>query len=82
MIKATHCILSLLAMLFMNMGNAQVNNLQESKKDFDERMHWFREAKYGMFIHFGLYSQLGGMYKGKFNQRICRMGEFVAQYWT
>ncbi|WP_411973929.1 hypothetical protein ACLCDV_04695 [Sphingobacterium sp. Lzh-3] len=40
------------------------------------------EAKYGMFIHFGLYSQLGGMYKGKFNQRICRMGEFVAQYWT
>ena len=51
-------------MLFMNMGNAQVNNLQESKKDFDERMHWFREAKYGMFIHFGLYSQLGGIYKG------------------
>lgn len=64
MIKATHCILSLLAMLFMNMGNAQVNNLKESKKDFDERMHWFREAKYGMFIHFGLYSQLGGIYKG------------------
>src|SRR5690606_16925016 len=63
MIKVRHCILSLMTMLFMNMGYAQVNYLQESKKDFDKRMHWFREAKYGMFIHFGLYSQLGGIYK-------------------
>ena len=26
---------------------------------------WFKEAKYGLFIHFGLYSMLGGEYKGK-----------------
>ena len=25
----------------------------------DERMAWFREARFGMFIHYGLYSQLG-----------------------
>lgn len=25
---------------------------------------WFKEAKYGMFIHWGLYSQAGGMWKG------------------
>ena len=29
-----------------------------------ERMRWFTDAKYGMFIHFGLYSQLGGIYEG------------------
>ncbi|MCQ2476519.1 MAG: alpha-L-fucosidase [Clostridia bacterium] len=25
----------------------------------DKRMEWWREARFGMFIHFGLYSQLG-----------------------
>ena len=30
-------------------------------KNFD----WFKNAKYGLFIHFGLYSLLGGEYKGK-----------------
>ncbi|HOO26451.1 MAG TPA: alpha-L-fucosidase, partial [Clostridiales bacterium] len=24
----------------------------------DHRMKWWREARYGMFVHFGLYSQL------------------------
>ena len=27
--------------------------------------NWFKEAKYGLFVHFGLYSLLGGEYKGK-----------------
>lgn len=26
---------------------------------------WFKQAKYGMMVHFGLYSMLGGEYKGK-----------------
>lgn len=43
---------------------AQVNYLNESDTDFSERMKWFTDAKYGMFIHFGLYSQLGGIYEG------------------
>ncbi len=30
-----------------------------------ERMAWWREARFGMFIHFGLYSTLGGEWKGK-----------------
>ncbi|HBQ65112.1 MAG TPA: hypothetical protein DD727_09405, partial [Clostridiales bacterium] len=25
---------------------------------------WWKEAKYGMFIHWGLYSQLAGEWKG------------------
>ena len=31
----------------------------------DQRGQWFREAKFGAFIHFGLYSELGGYWKGK-----------------
>ena len=31
----------------------------------DARGQWFRDAKFGAFIHFGLYSQLGGYYQGK-----------------
>ncbi len=32
---------------------------QESKAERDERMRWWREARFGMFVHWGLYSQLG-----------------------
>lgn len=31
----------------------------------DARGKWFREAKFGAFIHFGLYSELGGYWHGK-----------------
>lgn len=31
----------------------------------EKRLDWFREAKYGMFIHWGPYSQLAGEYNGK-----------------
>ncbi len=30
-----------------------------------DNRQWFQEAKFGMFIHWGLYSVLGGEYKGK-----------------
>lgn len=30
----------------------------------DERMQWWREARLGMFIHYGLYSGLAGVYQG------------------
>lgn len=28
-------------------------------------IEWFREAKYGMMVHFGLYSMLAGEYRGR-----------------
>jgi len=31
----------------------------------DDRGKWFRAAKFGAFIHFGLFSELGGYYHGK-----------------
>ena len=41
----------------------------ESEEEFNKRMQWFADAKYGMFIHFGLYSQLGGEWNGKIVDR-------------
>jgi len=31
----------------------------------EPRFKWFRDAKFGAFIHFGVYSQLGGYWHGK-----------------
>jgi alpha-L-fucosidase len=36
-----------------------------SMKNHDRRIHWWREAKFGMFIHWGVYSTAGGEWKGK-----------------
>lgn len=38
--------------------------LKDYKEEFEKNpreanLHWFRDAQFGMFIHFGLYSQLG-----------------------
>ncbi len=45
-------------------SSARISYLEESESDMAQRMKWFTDAKYGMFIHFGLYSQLGGIYEG------------------
>jgi alpha-L-fucosidase/rhamnogalacturonyl hydrolase YesR len=36
-----------------------------SMKNHDRRIQWWREAKFGMFIHWGVYSLPGGEWKGK-----------------
>lgn len=37
----------------------------ETPQQHDARMQWFRDAKFGMFIHWGLYSQLAGEWQDK-----------------
>ena len=37
----------------------------EHKSDHDVRMAWWRNAKFGMFIHWGVYSVPAGYYHGK-----------------
>ena len=37
----------------------------ETQTEHDTRMAWFREARFGMFIHFGLYAVPAGEWKGK-----------------
>ena len=36
-----------------------------SMKTHEQRIKWWREAKFGMFIHWGVYSLPGGEWKGK-----------------
>ncbi len=36
-----------------------------SMKTHEQRIQWWREAKFGMFIHWGIYSLPGGEWKGK-----------------
>src|ERR1051325_8031992 len=38
---------------------------QETPAQRDARMAWWREARFGMFIHWGLYSQAAGEWDGK-----------------
>jgi alpha-L-fucosidase len=37
----------------------------ENQQDKEQRLEWFRNAKFGMFIHWGPYSRLAGEWKGK-----------------
>src|SRR5579872_1165633 len=40
---------------------------QHDKPDRTQRMEWFRDAKFGMFIHWGIYSVPAGEWNGKTN---------------
>ena len=42
----------------------------ETEEQYSARMQWWKDAKYGMFIHFGLYAILGGEYKGQVTPKI------------
>ncbi len=37
----------------------------ESMKTRDQRLEWYKEAKFGMFMHWGVYSLLAGEWDGK-----------------
>ena len=49
----------------------------ETKTQRDQRMKWWREARFGMFIHWGLYAVPAGEYKG---QRSTRIGEWIMEW--
>ena len=43
---------------------AQKNFMRETKAERDKRMQWWRESRFGMFIHWGLYAVPAGEWKG------------------
>ena len=45
-------------------GNLSVARA-ETTTERDARMQWWREARFGMFVHWGLYSGLAGTWEGK-----------------
>ena len=50
---------------FLMVGSVLAESSRESTADHDARMGWWREAKFGMFVHWGIYSITGGEYKGQ-----------------
>lgn len=49
----------------------------ETPEQLNARMGWWRDAKFGMFIHWGLYSNAAGMWKGK---PVRGIGEWLMHY--
>lgn len=49
----------------------------ETKAQRDQRMRWWRDARFGMFIHWGLYAVPAGEYNGKRSERI---GEWIMEW--
>jgi len=48
--------------------------LHETKEQIAERMEWWHDARFGMFIHWGIYSVPAGVYKG---EDIPGIGEWI-----
>ena len=57
-----------LALMATNIVSAAETRTSETKAERDARMKWFREAHFGMFIHWGLYSVPAGEYKDRKDQ--------------
>jgi len=53
---------------------AQQSLFQESKEQHEARMAWWKDARFGMFIHWGIYSVPAGTYDGK---QIPGIGEWI-----
>lgn len=58
-------VIFLLALMTLSVAIAQTPH--ETKAQKDARMNWWRQARFGMFIHWGLYSVPAGKWKDKDN---------------
>ena len=69
-------LFALFALLFVSCDSKKE---QKTKKNVelsahDQKMEWWREARFGMFIHWGLYAEPAGEWKGK---RIPGISEWI-----
>jgi alpha-L-fucosidase len=55
-------------------GFSQTSSSLKLDTSKSNRMEWWREARFGMFVHWGVYSVPAGTYKG---QKINRIGEWI-----
>ncbi len=54
-------------LIFNSCNQEPVNYLNETPEAKDKRMEWWREARFGMFIHWGLYAIPAGEWNGETN---------------
>ena len=67
-------VLALLVATTANARLAAQSALTESVAQKDARMKWWRDARFGMFIHWGLYAVPAGTWKG---ERVNGLGEWI-----
>ena len=60
-------------------ANPESDELARWVASRDARMAWWRDARFGMFIHFGLYSPAGGKWNGKVYEQ--HYAEWI-QHWA
>jgi alpha-L-fucosidase len=46
-------------------ASPEVQWWRDARTNLDERLGWFRDARFGMFIHWGVYSGLGNEFEGR-----------------
>jgi alpha-L-fucosidase len=61
-------------LLLVNCNKPPKDYLNESPEEIDARMAWWEEARFGMFIHWGLYAVPAGEYKG---EKVKGIGEWI-----
>jgi alpha-L-fucosidase len=66
--------LALIACTALSLQAAESNWNQETKAQRDARMEWWRDARFGMFIHWGLYAIPAGTWNGK---QVSGIGEWI-----
>ncbi len=72
--KQLFIIGALLALLPLAQAQTNQTDKVETKEQRDARMAWWRDAKFGMFIHWGVYSVPAGFYHDK---PVAGIGEWI-----
>ncbi len=73
-LSAAFLAAALIGMQAVRAADAPAPAKAETKARHDARMKWWREARFGMFIHWGIYSVPAGTYHGK---QIGGIGEWI-----
>jgi len=58
-------ISSMLGLISLSCNNQSEEKPLATDQETEQRMEWFKEAKFGLFIHWGPYSMLEGEWNGK-----------------
>ncbi len=67
-------VLLLAGMLLTGCATPSRDYLNDTQDEFDARMEWWRDARFGMFIHWGVYSVPAGVYQ---NEPVGGIGEWI-----
>jgi alpha-L-fucosidase len=70
MIKTT----KLISFVCLLASTLNIQAAEETSQQRDQRMEWWREAKFGLFIHWGVYAVPAGTYK---DEKVGGIGEWI-----